>query len=259
MKRIGPGILPLLGGLAAKELKVRYKRSLLGFAWFLLKPVFNTAVFSIVFTRIIRFGGSIEQYPLFLLTGLLVWNFFSSSLNASTTSLLDNTRLIRSIRFPRAVLPAASVAANAFHLVLALCVMEILLAAFGRPPGLSIVVILPAVALLMLMTAGISLALSVWNVFYRDVAQFVEVLLLAWFYASPVIYPLGRGMLPAGVERVLAWNPMSGMLEIMHSAMYDGAWPASWCWLSLAGWTAVLLAGGWLAFRAAEPVVVKEL
>lgn len=255
----GPGMLLLLGSLAAKELKVRYKRSLLGFAWFLIKPVFNMVVFTIVFTRIIRFGGEIEHYPLFLLTGLLAWNFFSSSLNASTTSLMDNTRLIRSIRFPRAVLPAASVAANAVHLLLALLVTEILLASFGHPVTLALSALVPAIALLMVMTAGIALALSVWNVYFRDVSQLVEVLLLAWFYASPVIYPLGAGMLPPEAEALIRWNPVSGLLEIVHSSMYGGAWPPSWCWLSLSVWTLILFAGGWAAFRAAEPAVVKEL
>jgi ABC-type polysaccharide/polyol phosphate export permease len=254
-----PGILLLLGSLAAKELKVRYKRSLLGFAWFLLKPVFNMIVFTIVFTRIIRFGGGIEHYPLFLLTGLLIWNFFSSSLNAATTSLLDNTRLIRSISFPRAVLPAASVAANAIHLLLSLLVTEILLAAFGHPLSASLLALLPALAILMVMTAGIAMALSVWNVYFRDVAQFVEVLLLAWFYASPVIYPLGAGMLPSRAEAVIRLNPVSGILEIVHSAMYYGTWPPAWCWLTSSAWMLVLFAGGLAAFRAAEPAVVKEL
>ena len=254
-----PGIALLLASLAAKELKVRYKRSLLGFAWFLLKPVFNMVVFTVVFTRIIRFGGDIEHYPLFLLTGLLVWNFFSSSLTASTTSLLDNTRLIRSISFPRAVLPAASVAANAVHLLLALLVTEALLWGFGHAPSASIAALVPAVLLLMAMTTGISLALSVWNVCLRDVSQLVEVVLLAWFYASPVIYPLGTGLLPPGAEAAMRFNPVAGAFEIVHSTMYCGTWPPSWCWISLCAWTAVLLLAGFAAFRAAEPAVVKEL
>ena len=259
MRIVRPGTALLLSSLAAKELKVRYKRSMLGFAWFLLKPVFSTVVYTVVFTRIIRFGGEIEHYSLFLLTGLLVWNFFASSLNASTTSLLDNTRLIRSIRFPRAVLPAASVAANAVHLLLALLVAEAMLAAFGHPVTPALAALIPAVALLLVMTTGIALALSVWNVYLRDVSQAVEVLLLAWFYTSPVIYPLGAGMLPERAEAVIRWNPVSGALCVVHSVMYEGSWPPSWCWLSLSVWALLLFAGGLAAFKAAEPAVVKEL
>ncbi len=103
-----------------KDLKVRYKRSMLGFLWFLLKPLFSMAVYTIVFTRIIRFGGSIEHFSLFLLTGLLPWNFFSASLSSSARTLLDNQKLIRSIYFPRAALPVSAVIANAVHMLMAM-------------------------------------------------------------------------------------------------------------------------------------------
>jgi ABC-type polysaccharide/polyol phosphate export permease len=254
-----PGVWLLLGSLAAKELKVRYKRSLLGFAWFLLKPLFNMVVFSFVFTRIIPWGGSIEHYPLFLLSGLLVWNFFSSSLSASTTSLLDNQRLIRSIRFPRAALPASSVLANLVHLLLSLAVLEVVLAAFGRIPSASLLMMVPAAVLLTAMTVGIAMIVSVWNVYHRDVAQFVEVVLLAWFYGSPVIYPADSALIPEGITRIMRFNPVAGVLEVVHSVMYEGSVPEAWTWISMSCWAVVLLAAGWLVFRRAEAAVVKEL
>ncbi len=253
----------LMESLVAKDLKVRYKRSILGFAWFLLKPLFSMVVYYFVFTRILRFGGAIPHFSLFLLTGLLPWNFFSSSLNASTSSLLDNHRLIRSIYFPRMALPAAEVAANLIHLLLALLVLETLLMIFGHYPGLSIILILPALILLTMMTTGISMLLSIGNVFYRDVKQFIEVMLLAWFYASPIIYPLdsiGVDIIQSDrLVQILRFNPISGFMEIMHSIFYAGTWPALWCWVSLASWSIVLLAAGMIVFRKAEPVVVKEL
>ena len=260
MIRGGAGRLSLLmQSLVDKDLKVRYKRSMLGFAWFLLKPVFSMAVYTVVFTQIIRFGGSIRHFPLFLLTGLLPWNFFSASLSASTTSLLDNHRLIRSIYFPRAALPAAEVAANGVHLLMALAVLEAVLIAFGHAPSASIVLLPVILAFFVLMTAGFAMFLSVCNVFYRDVSQFLEVLLLAWFYASPVIYPLGQGLIPEGFERVIMFNPVSGILEMFHSVLYRGAWPEAWTWASAAAWSVVVFLVGLLVFRRAEPVVVKEL
>jgi ABC-type polysaccharide/polyol phosphate export permease len=251
--------LLILSSLAAKELKVRYKRSLLGFAWFLLKPLFQTAVFAVVFTQIIRFGGSLRHYALFLLSGLLVWNFFSSSLTAASTSLLDNVRLVRSIRFPRAALPVSSVAANAAHLLLSLLVLEALLLAWGHAPSPAFLLLVPALAMLLAMTAGLSLMLSVWNVYYRDVSLLLEVLLLAWFYASPVIYPLGTGMLPPAIEGILRYNPVSGFLETIHGLLYFGCAPPAWCWISMVSWSAILLACGLAVFRRSEPAVVKEL
>ncbi|MCD4775814.1 MAG: ABC transporter permease [Candidatus Aegiribacteria sp.] len=253
----------LMESLVAKDLKVRYKRSVLGFAWFLLKPLFSMVVYYFVFTRILRFGGAIQHFSLFLLTGLLPWNFFSSSLSATTSSLLDNHRLIRSIYFPRMALPAAEVAANLVHLLLALVVLEVVLIIFGHYPGISIVLILPALILLTMMTVGIGMLVSIGNVFYRDVKQFIEVLLLAWFYASPIIYPLDS----IGVDiiqsqklvAILKFNPVSGFMEIMHSIFYAGTWPPLWCWISLGSWSFVLLFIGIAVFRKAEPVVVKEL
>ncbi len=256
-------LLLLMESLVSKDLKVRYKRSVLGFAWFLLKPLFSMIVYYFAFTRILRFGGAIPHFSLFLLTGLLPWNFFSSSLSASTGSLLDNHRLIRSIYFPRMALPAAEVVANLIHLLLALLVLESVLIIFGHYPGLSIVLAVPALVLFTLMTAGIGMLLSVGNVFYRDVKQFVEVLLLAWFYSSPIIYPLdsigvdivGSG----GLLTALKFNPVAGFMEIMHSVFYAGTWPPAWCWISLCSWSLLLLLAGVAAFRKAEPVVVKEL
>ncbi len=252
--------LPLLmKSLVDKDLRVRYKRSVLGFLWFLLKPLFSMVVYTVVFTRIIRFGGAIEHFSLFLLTGLLPWNFFSASLSASTRTLLDNHRLIRSVYFPRAALPVASVIANAVHMVLALVVLELLLWAWGHPPSPALLSVVPALLFLCCMTAGLSLTLSIWNVYYRDVAQFLEVLLLAWFYASPVIYPLGAGILPSRVDSVIRFNPLSGVLEMLHSSMYYGLWPPAWCWVSGAAWAAGLLILGLAVFRRYEPSVVKEL
>ncbi len=261
--RSGGGIILLMESLVSKDLKVRYKRSVLGFAWFLLKPLFSMIVYYFAFTRILRFGGAIPHFSLFLLTGLLPWNFFSSSLSASTTSLLDNHRLIRSIYFPRMALPAAEVIANLIHLVLAILVLEAVLVIFGHFPGLSILLLVPALALFTVMTAGAGMLLSIGNVFYRDVKQFIEVLLLAWFYSSPVIYPLdsiGVDIVGSGnLLRLLKLNPVAGFMEIMHSVLYAGTWPPAWCWLSLVFWSLLFISAGSLVFRRAEPVVVKEL
>jgi len=253
----------LMESLVSKDLKVRYKRSVLGFAWFLLKPLFSMVVYYLVFTKILRFGGAIPDFALFLLTGLLPWNFFSASLSGSTSSLLDNHRLIRSIYFPRMCLPIAEVIANLVHLLFAMAVLEAVLILFGHIPGLSIILIIPALILFSALTAGAAMLVSIGNVFYRDVRQFIEVLLLAWFYASPIIYPLdsiGVSIIESpGLVQVLRFNPVAGFMEISHSVLYMGSWPPAWCWLSLGCWSIIFLAAGIAVFRRAEPTVVKEL
>ncbi len=253
----------LMESLVSKDLKVRYKRSVLGFAWFLLKPLFSMVVYYFVFTKILRFGGAIPDFALFLLTGLLSWNFFSASLSGSTSSLLDNHRLIRSIYFPRMCLPIAEVLANLVHLIFAMAVLEGVLILFGHLPGLSLITIIPALLLFSALTAGAAMLVSVGNVFFRDVRQFIEVLLLAWFYASPIIYPLdsiGVTIIESpGLVQILRFNPVAGFMEISHSVLYMGSWPPAWCWLSLGCWSMIFLAAGVMVFRRAEPTVVKEL
>ncbi len=253
------GAFLLMRSLVERDLKVRYKRSMLGFLWFLLKPLFSMAVYTVVFTRILRFGGAIEHFSLFLLTGLLPWNFFSASLSASSRTLLDNQKLIRSIYFPRAALPVSSVIANAVHMLMAMCVLEVILAVAGHTPSVSLLLIPAAVILMAVMTSGFAMMISVGNVYYRDVSQFLEVILLAWFYASPVIYPLGMGLIPERMEAFIRWNPVSGAMEIFHSIMYSGTWPELWTWVSLFGWAVLTGVAGFLIFRKAEPAVVKEL
>lgn len=251
--------LLLMRSLVEKDLKVRYKRSFLGFLWYLLKPLFSMAVYTVVFTRIIRFGGSIRHFSLFLLTGLLPWNFFSASLSASARTLLDNHKLIRSIYFPRTALPVSAVLANSVHMILAMAMLELVLVLSGHTPSLSLLMLPVAVVMLAMLTSGFAMMISVGNVYYRDVSQFLEVLLLAWFYASPVIYPLGEGLIPGSMERVIMFNPLAGALNIFHALMYHGTWPEPWAWVSLTGWTAFSLIAGLLVFKRAEPSVVKEL
>ena len=253
----------LMQSLVAKDLKVRYKRSVLGFAWFLLKPLFSMVVYYFVFTRVLRFGGAIDNFALFLLIGLLPWNFFASSLSASPTSLLDNHRLIRSIYFPRIMLPVAEVLANIVHLILALGVLIVVLSVFGYAPNITIITLVPAILLFAGMTAGITMLTSTWNVFYRDVKQFVEMILLAWFYASPIIYPLDSLNVSLGISEIfmniVKFNPVAGFMEIMHSVLYMREWPHAWCWISTGCWTVFFLSIGYFVFKKAEPTVVKEL
>ena len=149
--------------------------------------------------------------------------------------------------------------ANAVHMLMALGVLEILLIAFGHTPNLSLVTLPIAVVLLAVMTSGFCMMISVGNVYYRDVSQFLEMFLLAWFYASPIIYPLGEELIPPGMEAVIRFNPIAGAMEIFHSTMYYGTWPELWAWISLVAWTAVILAAGLLIFKRMEPSVVKEL
>ncbi len=143
----------LMKSLVDKDLRVRYKRSLLGFLWFLLKPLFSMAVYTVVFTRIIRFGGAIQHFSLFLLAGF--FRGISSALPCPPPpDPLDNHRLIRSVYFPRAALPVAAVLANGVHMILALGVLEALLWIWGHPPGPPLLALIPGALMLCCLTPG---------------------------------------------------------------------------------------------------------
>jgi lipopolysaccharide transport system permease protein len=218
----------LLRNLVFSELKARYKNSVFGFFWSLLNPLGMMLVFTLVF-GLLTPNVTIEKYPLFLLCGLLPWNYFSTSVQGSLYSVVGNGNLIKKVYFPRAVLPVATVTSQLINFLLALIVLFVALIIFqGRSPWLWL---LPFVILIQtVFTIGIALVLSTLNVFYRDTSMIMDVVMLAWFFLTPVFY--STGMLPASVtmmgftfspERLLyIFNPMASLINIYRDILYWG-------------------------------------
>jgi len=217
----------LLGILVMRDLKLRYKNSVLGFLWSLVNPMLLMLVFTIVFTVMIP-NLSVPKFPVFVMCGVLPWNFFSTAVTSSILSVSHNGHLIKKVYFPIEVLPLSTVLANFVNFCLAFIVLFGMILVFGVPitPAVSL---LPVVMLIHLMfTVGISLLLSTLNVFYRDTGVIMEVLLQAWFFLTPVFYPME--MLPewahiAGlllpVRRLLYMlNPMASIVASYRSILY---------------------------------------
>ena len=177
----------LLFNLTKTELQLRYKNSVLGFIWSLLNPLLYLVVFSLVFQEILR--TQIPMFAIFLLSGLLIWNFFSSSLNSGTGAIIGNASIVKKIWFPREVLPLASVGASAIHFFLQASVLILALVIFQHEPNWAAVSLLPLALLtvVVLASAG-AITLSALNVHYRDVQHFLEISLLAWFWLTPIVY-----------------------------------------------------------------------
>jgi ABC-type polysaccharide/polyol phosphate export permease len=219
----------LIYNLAMRELKVRYKNSVLGFLWSLLNPLAMMLVFTIVF-GVLWPNGDIEKYPLFLLCGLLPWQFFSNSVMSSINSIVGNGNLVKKVYFPREVLPIATVLANLVNFLLAFVVLFGVLIVFRAnfSPWLWM---LPVVILIQTcFTLGIAFFLSTINVFYRDTMMIMDVVMLAWFFLTPIFYTiefvpavLELGGLTLDVRRLLyILNPMASIINMYRDLLYWG-------------------------------------
>jgi ABC-type polysaccharide/polyol phosphate export permease len=214
--------------LVLRDLKSRYKRSVLGFLWSLLNPLAMMIVFTVVFTVIMP--SQIENYPIFLLCGLLPWNFFTGALMLSINSVAGNANLVKKVYFPREVLPISAVLANLVNFLLGLAVLFVALFFFHGhfSPWLWL---LPVVILIQTcFTLGVALFLSAINVYYRDTLMIMDVVLLAWFFLTPVVYAIG--ILPSeyeflgltlDIQRLMyIVNPMASLIAAYRDLLYWG-------------------------------------
>ncbi len=211
----------LLVNLVIKDLKVRYRGAVLGYMWSLLNQILMMIIYSIVFSYIIRI--EVENYPVFLLCALLPWSFFSTSLTTASSSIVDNFSLINKVYFPREIFPISVILSNLLHLIISMFILIIFL--FFTPSGLSLsIFLLPFVMLAhLIFTIGISLLLSCLTVFYRDIKYILELVVMIWFYATPIIYPLS--MVPEKLQIFFDLNPMVGIISIYRSILLYGKNP----------------------------------
>ncbi|MFQ6083879.1 MAG: ABC transporter permease [Candidatus Aminicenantia bacterium] len=212
----------LLIALTLKELKTRYKSTMLGFLWAFLNPLFQMIVLSIIFTVIVRI--QVEKYPLFLFAGLLPWMFFNQSLISGTRSLINNRELIKKAFFPREILPLSSVFSNLVNFLLSLLVFLPALFVLSNYISFNLLLLPVIILLQIILTIGIVLVTSSLNIYYRDVSFVVQALILAWFYLTPVIYPLS--MVPKRFISFYSLNPMVGIISLYHFTLLGRSLPS---------------------------------
>jgi lipopolysaccharide transport system permease protein len=236
-----------LGLIAARFLKVRYRRSVLGFAWSFAYPLLAATVLTVVFGPLF---SQVPDYAIYVLVGLLAWHFFSVSCMQAMDALLGSASVSRKVYVPTAVFPLAAVSANLINLLLCLVAIPIVLAATGGTPTLRPVVFVAGLAMLAAFTAGIALGLSALNVFFQDVRYLFEALLLVWFYATPVMYPVaGRG---PEVAVLVGLNPLHWILVVLRAALWSGGAVSAFALVIGVAVATAALVGGWLAFCIAE-------
>ncbi len=213
----------LLVNLVRKELKVRYKNSVLGFLWSLLNPALYLVVYTIVFQVVL--GSQIPNFAIFLLSGLLAWNLFSTSLAGATGSITGGASLVNKVYFPREILPLAAVGSNCVHFVLQSIVLMAAIAISPIPfQPAWIWMVIPAMLLLVLLTAAFSILLSAVNVYARDTQHFLELLLLAWFFLTPVVYQWGLPAQKLAAHGIPTWilllNPVVPVTLALQRSLY---------------------------------------
>ena len=235
----------LIWALALKELKIRYKRSVLGFLWALLNPALMMLVMTLVFATILQF--SIEHYAIFLLSVLLPWTFFAQSTSYAVESIVGNGDLIKKIRVPKLIFPVAAVVSNIINLLLSLVPLAILVEAMRHPFYWTWLYLPVPMLALVLFTLGMTFFFATANVYYRDFAHIVQVLLSAWFYVTPIIYSLD--LIPENRRWLFKLNPMLYVINGFRLAVYYGMLPR---WQSIAASFACALAAliiGYAVFR----------
>lgn len=211
----------ILRALVQKELKVKYKRSALGFFWSLITPVALTGIYLFVFIYVYHVPQ--KDFILFLLSGLLPWNYFNMSVLAATTSLVDNGPLIRKVYFQRLLLPLSSVFANLINFLMGLLILMAIVAISGKPLWTQLHWLFIAVIMETVLLTGISLILSVGNVYFRDIQQIISILMLVIFFATPVVYPLEK--VPARFRPFIEANPMTAVVEVYRAALFKIGMP----------------------------------
>lgn len=266
------GSRELLVNLTQREVRGKYKRSVLGQAWSLVNPLAQVLVLTLVFSRFLRIPpdvgdpSGLSSFALQLLAGLLPWTFFSGALSTGAGSLLGNANLVKKVYFPREVLVASTVLALVVSFGTELFVLLTVVLLVGGPgvlPGLLAVPVL--VAALTAFGLGIALALSVANVYFRDTAQFLGIALQVWFYLTPVIYTLSYvqkadiELLGVQAQTFLGLNPLTHFVEGFRNVFYDFRFPSpgNLAFVVLAG--AVSLAVGSSVFSRYEGRLAEEL
>lgn len=210
--------LELLWIMTEKELKLRYKYTIFGFLWLLVNPVIQMFVINFIFLFFTK--ELILNYKYYLFIGLLSWNFFSLSISNATQSIINQRFLIRKSKFPKAVIPLSVIFSNLINFVIALLLYTIIVVLFvGFTNFISILNIFEAIILLILFTIGISLFTSAINVRFRDINFFVQAILLVWFYATPIIYPMN--IIPSRFLWIWFLNPMTSVVQLLQHGFLD--------------------------------------
>jgi lipopolysaccharide transport system permease protein len=264
MNVLNPATRELFANLVRREIRGRYKGSVLGIVWTLVTPIVMMLAYTLVFSVLFRFNdGAIPNFALYVLVGLTLWLFFSGSLISSTTSLLGSANLIKKVRFPRAIMPVATVIAQGVTM-LAMVVIIIPFFLWLTPGSRLTVLLLPlAMVPILLMVIGCALAVSVLNVYFRDIEHILTALILPWFFLTPVLYSFDTFPLATEhtwlVDVLTLGNFVTPFVLLLQNVLYWGIFPGWGIWLYTGVIGPVIFAIGYLLFTRLQRNLAVEL
>lgn len=241
----------LLWQLVLREVRSRYKQSILGYAWVILNPLVQLLVYSFVFSVIFRFPTGNIPYSVFLFIGLLPWIYLQSSLSTATLSLVDSSDLLKKVYFPREVLIYSVIISKSIDFLFACLILIIFLIYYRISPAPTAIFILPIFLIQVILMTGIGLILSTSNLFYRDIQYLVNLLLMLWMYLTPVVYSLS--LVPERFIFIYKLNPMVGIIEGYRSAIFNYSFDTGTILWSLLA-SLVIFLGGYLIFKRSERI-----
>ena len=250
----------LLREFVRRDLAGRYRGSLLGFLWAFVTPLWQLALFTFVFSYVLRVplvSEGTTSFPLFLFAGLIPWMGFSEAVSRSTNAIVEQSQLVRKHRFPSEILIVSAVISATFHQLAALVLFGVWQAFTAGLSLQGLLWIVPALALQMAFAAGLGWAGAAVQVYFRDVAQFVGIALSAGFYLTPLVYPLGA--VPEGFRAFLAFNPLTTVAGAFRAALVGSPAPPAFAWLIAATIALATAFLGLIVFRRLRPGFADEL
>lgn len=246
----------LLLQMTRRDLLLRYKQTAMGFAWATVMPLVNTALFSVIFTRVAKVEVPVP-YPLYAFLGLLAWNFFASSLKFASVSLTSNLSLVTKVYFPREIFPLSSVLVCLVDSAVASVVLIALMAHYHVFTPVTLPWLPLVVAVHVAFTTSCALLLSMANVFYRDVKYLFDIALMVWMFATSVLYPVDHVAGRAGM--LMRANPMTAIVDGYRDVLLFGTSPVTLPFLITAAASTVMLLVAWLVFHRAEYAFAENI
>ncbi len=241
----------LLARMVRREIASRYRQTFLGIAWAFLKPLATVVVFTFIFSMIAGIPGGGLPYPLFFMAGILPWTLFSAAVTTGISSLTSQSNLVARVQFPKEVLPLAAVAASALDFLIALFFLVFMMVHFRVGVTWGLLYAFPILLIEILLTVGVTLFLSLVNVWYRDITHAAGLMLQLWMYLTPVAYPLG--LVPEKYRAVYDLNPMVGIIEGFRSAVIRGEAPEVGLSAVSFGISVFVFLAGYGLFKLCEP------
>ena len=234
--------------MVKRDLRTRYKGSVLGFLWTYVNPLMQLIVFSAVFSTILRMN--VDKYPMFLFVALLPWLFFATSTQTGTGLIMAHSNLVKKVYFPRIILPLATTTAGVINLILSFLVAFVALIIFDIPLTSSLIALPLVILIQFIFTLGFVCILSAINVYLRDIEHLWSNLVMAWFYLTPIVYPLD--MVPAKFMSIFFLNPMAAFTLAYRDILYRGIYPNFTLLGNLLILSVLILAFGYLVYKRLE-------